>query len=90
LRLFNTLNNRGIPFTPADIIKVNSLELIKDEKEQASYASKWIEFEEKLGREELGELLSHIYTMKDMDKGGREAIMRSQQSGLCKGSLRAV
>jgi uncharacterized protein with ParB-like and HNH nuclease domain len=68
LRLFNTLNTRGVPLSSADIIKAANLELITDQIMQDDYAKKWIDLETDLGREELGDLLTHIRTVKVKDK----------------------
>jgi uncharacterized protein with ParB-like and HNH nuclease domain len=68
LRLFNTLNTRGLPLSPADIIKASNLELIIDQSEQDEYAKTWIELENELSRDQLGDLLTYIRTAKAKDK----------------------
>lgn len=71
LRLFNTLNTRGVPLSSADIIKASNLEAIRDLREQDEYAKKWIDLETDIGREELGDLLAYIRTAKGRDKARR-------------------
>lgn len=63
IRLFNVLNNRGVPLSSADIIKSENLEAIPD-AERENYALKWISLEEKLGRDELEKLLGFLRTVK--------------------------
>lgn len=40
-RLFTILNNRGVPLSSADILKLINLGVIKTCKEQEKYAKKW-------------------------------------------------
>jgi len=68
LKLFNTLNTRGLSLSPADIIKAANLDAISNDEQRDQYAKDWIALEEDLGRERLGDLLSHIRTAKAKDK----------------------
>lgn len=58
-RIFSVLNDRGLDLSHTDILKA---EIIGDlpEKEVSLYAKKWVELENKLGRESFEDLFAHI------------------------------
>ena len=48
LRIFNTLNNRGLPLSDADIFKGIIYGYQKDKESKNKFAKQWRELEEKL------------------------------------------
>jgi hypothetical protein len=58
-RIFSVLNSRGLDLSPTDILKAEILGRIKESVRDA-YTQKWEDMEEDLGRDEFGELFSHI------------------------------
>lgn len=71
-RLFNVLNTRGLPLTPADVLKSINLEAIQDERTREEYATKWRSLEEDLGREELDNVISFVRTILAKEKAKKE------------------
>ncbi len=67
-RLFNVLNTRGLPLTPADLLKSENLGAIEDDKEREIYSKKWISMESRIGREELANVISYIRMIKKKEK----------------------
>lgn len=67
IRLFNVLNNRGIPLRNSDILKSINLDVVSSEKEKAKYALMWEETENALG-DEFDRFLGHIRTMLVKEK----------------------
>lgn len=67
IRLFNVLNNRGIPLRNSDILKSINLDVVSSEKEKAKYALLWEETENALG-DEFDRFLGHIRTMLVKEK----------------------
>ena len=63
IQLFNVLNTRGLPLTPADILKAVNLGEI-DEKKREDLAKKWRNIENNIGREEVGKVIEFIRTLK--------------------------
>jgi hypothetical protein len=53
------LNSRGLDLSPADILKAEILGKVSSSMRDA-YTQKWEDMEEDLGRDEFGELFSHI------------------------------
>jgi hypothetical protein len=58
-RIFSVLNSRGLPLAPGDILKSEIVGAI-EEKNRDAYTHKWEDLEEKLGRDEFSDFLSHI------------------------------
>ena len=58
-RIFGVLNSRGLDLSATDILKAEIIGGIKPELRDA-YTTKWEDEEEGLGRDEFGELFSHI------------------------------
>ena len=58
-RIFSVLNSRGLDLSPTDILKAEILGKISSSVRD-SYTQKWEDMEEDLGRDEFGELFSHI------------------------------
>jgi len=67
IRLFNVLNNRGIPLRNSDILKSLNLDVVTSEKDKAKYALLWEETENALG-DEFDRFLGHIRTMLVKEK----------------------
>lgn len=67
IRLFNVLNNRGIPLRNSDILKSLNLDVVASEKDKAKYALLWEEAENALG-DEFDRFLGHIRTLLVKEK----------------------
>jgi len=67
IRLFNVLNNRGIPLRNSDILKSINLDEVLSEKDKAKYALLWEDAENALG-DEFDRFLGHIRTMLVKEK----------------------
>lgn len=67
-RLFNVLNARGLPLNTSDLLKSENIGEIKDEKTRIVYANSWRDIENKLGREELENVIGFIRTIKLKEK----------------------
>ncbi len=55
-RVFNVLNNRGLPLLFSDVLKAEIVGKIQDDE----YAKTWEKFERSLGRKAFNELFGHI------------------------------
>jgi hypothetical protein len=62
-RIFSVLNDRGMDLGLPDVLKAEVLGAITRDDERESYASKWEETEEELGRDAFSELFAHIRTI---------------------------
>lgn len=58
-RIFNVLNSRGLDLSATDILKAEIIGKVRDEKRD-EYTTIWEETEDDLGREDFGNLFSHI------------------------------
>ncbi|MFJ4124828.1 DUF262 domain-containing protein [[Kitasatospora] papulosa] len=58
-RIFSVMNSRGLDLSPADIFKAQIIGEI-DEQVSETYARRWEDAEESLGREEFSDLFMHI------------------------------
>jgi hypothetical protein len=58
-RIFSVLNSRGLDLSATDILKAEIIGGLPDAK-KAPYTAKWEDIEESLGRDDFGELFSHI------------------------------
>jgi len=58
-RIFSVLNSRGLDLAATDILKAEIIGAVPDTK-KVSYTTKWEDIEESLGRDDFGELFSHI------------------------------
>jgi len=58
-RIFSVLNSRGLDLAASDILKAEIIGAVPDSKKE-SYTTKWEDIEESLGRDDFGELFSHI------------------------------
>ncbi len=71
-RLFNVINTRGEPLTPADILKSVNLEAVIDENEREEYANLWRNLEDDLGRDELDKIIGFVRTIFAREKAKLE------------------
>jgi len=67
-RLFNVLNARGLPLNTSDLLKSENIGEIKDDSSRIQYANIWRDIENKLGREELENVIAFIRTIKLKEK----------------------
>jgi len=67
-RLFNVLNARGLPLNTSDLLKSENIGEIKDDSLRVQYANVWRDIENKLGREELENIIAFIRTIKLKEK----------------------
>ncbi len=58
------MNSRGLPLDPSDLLKNENLEAIKEPAMREKYAKIWRNIEEDIGREELGNLIAYVRTIK--------------------------
>jgi len=67
-RLFNVLNNRGLPLNTSDLLKSENIGVIPDKTMRLQYANIWRNIEETLGREELENVITFIRSIKTKEK----------------------
>jgi uncharacterized protein with ParB-like and HNH nuclease domain len=58
-RIFNVLNSRGLDLSATDILKAEIIGKVRDEKRD-EYTTVWENIEDDLGRDDFGNLFSHI------------------------------
>jgi uncharacterized protein with ParB-like and HNH nuclease domain len=58
-RIFNVLNSRGLDLSATDILKAEIIGKVRDEERDA-YTAAWEGIEDDLGRDDFGNLFSHI------------------------------
>lgn len=58
-RIFNVLNSRGLDLSATDILKAEIIGKVRDEKRD-EYTTVWESIEDDLGRDDFGNLFSHI------------------------------
>ncbi|RSD23870.1 DUF262 domain-containing protein [Amycolatopsis eburnea] len=73
-RIFSVLNERGLDLTHTDILKSEIIGGIP-EAEQEAYTNKWAQEEDDLGRNDFGDLFSHIRMVYAKTKA-RESILK--------------
>ncbi len=81
IRLFNVLNNRGIPLRNSDILKSLNLDVVISEKDKAKYALLWEEAENALG-DEFDRFLGHIRTMLVKEKARTGLLQEFEEKNL--------
>jgi uncharacterized protein with ParB-like and HNH nuclease domain len=67
-RLFSVLNTRGLGLYTSDLLKSENVGEIKDEALRLQYANLWRDIENKIGRDELENVIAFIRTIKLKDK----------------------
>ncbi|WP_410636017.1 DUF262 domain-containing protein [Amycolatopsis sp. cmx-4-83] len=73
-RIFSVLNERGLDLTHTDILKSEIIGKIP-EADQDAYTTKWAQEEDDLGRNDFGDLFSHIRMVYAKTKA-RESILK--------------
>jgi hypothetical protein len=73
-RIFSVLNERGLDLTHTDILKSEIIGSIP-EADQDAYTNKWVQEEDDLGRNDFGDLFSHIRMVYAKTKA-RESILK--------------
>lgn len=73
-RIFSVMNARGLDLTPADIFKSQVIGDIAP-LDQASYADKWEQEEQDLGRDSFAELFQHIRMIVAKARAQRELLL---------------
>lgn len=89
-RLFSILNDRGMPLTPADLLKSSNLGVINN-SEKEKYQKLWENIEEDLGQEEFDKILGFIRTIFIKEKAKKSIIDEYEeiifkQKRICKGA----
>ena len=62
-RIFSVMNDRGLDLSATDILKAEIIGDLSDAEEQRSYADKWEDIEQELGRDRFGALFTHLRTI---------------------------
>jgi len=81
-RIFSVLNNRGLDLAPIDIVKAEVLGLIRTtagEAKSRDYAKTWSQIEKTLGREDFGNLLTHLRTVYAKQKAKATLLKELQE-----------
>ncbi len=78
-RLFNILNNRGIPLSNADILKSINIGVIQDNEKQ-NYALTWETIEGEIGTEDFDRFLSLIRTIKVKEKARKNLLEEFEEN----------
>ena len=80
-RIFSVMNARGLDLTPADLFKAEIIGKI-DNNLQDSYAKKWEDAEEQLGRQGFAELFLHLRMIIAKVRGQRELLIEFREQVL--------
>lgn len=80
-RIFSVMNARGLDLTPADLFKAELIGRVAEEKRQ-SYAEKWENSEEELGRHGFSELFLHVRMIFAKVRGQRELLFEFKEQVL--------
>ena len=59
-RIFSVMNDRGLDLSVTDILKAEIIGDLSSESEQRTYANKWEDVEQELGRERFSSLFAHM------------------------------
>jgi hypothetical protein len=73
-RIFNVMNSRGLDLSAADIFKSRVIGALADDKSE-SYAVKWEDAEESLGRQSFQDLFLHIRTIYAKTRPSKEILL---------------
>ncbi|MFD4692217.1 DUF262 domain-containing protein [Streptomyces sp. NPDC058463] len=76
-RIFSVMNSRGLDLSPADIFKAQIIGEI-DEQVSETYARRWEDAEESLGREEFSDLFMHIRMIFSGERARQELLKEFQ------------
>ncbi|MFD7862815.1 DUF262 domain-containing protein [Streptomyces sp. NPDC059783] len=80
-RIFSVMNSRGLDLSPADIFKAQVIGEI-DENVSETYARRWEDSEESLGREEFSDLFLHIRMIFSGERARQELLKEFQSQVL--------
>ncbi|EPQ75821.1 DUF262 domain-containing protein [Mycobacterium marinum] len=73
-RIFSVMNARGLDLSPADIFKARVIGAI-DDTTRETYATKWEDCEQELGREGFSDLFLHLRTVIAKERARRELLL---------------
>lgn len=76
-RIFSVMNSRGLDLSPADIFKAQIIGEI-DEDVSETYARRWEDAEESLGREDFSDLFLHIRMIFSGERARQELLKEFQ------------
>lgn len=76
-RIFSVMNSRGLDLSPADIFKAQIIGEIDDEASK-TYATRWEDAEESLGREDFSDLFLHIRMIFSGERARQELLKEFQ------------
>ncbi|GAA2954726.1 DUF262 domain-containing protein [Streptomyces flavovirens] len=76
-RIFSVMNSRGLDLSPADIFKAQIIGEI-DEDLSETYARRWEDAEESLGREDFSDLFLHIRMIFSQERARQELLKEFQ------------
>ena len=62
-RIFSVMNDRGLDLSATDILKAEVIGDIENPDAQRTYAGKWEDIEQELGRERFGDLFAYVRTI---------------------------
>ncbi|MCI6217011.1 MAG: DUF262 domain-containing HNH endonuclease family protein [Helicobacter sp.] len=98
MRIFTTLNDRGMPLSDSDIIKGRIYASIQDKNEKEAFASKWKELESNLVNKDTGEKYfvmdflfvqyMHITRARNLDSSNEVGLRRFYTTGKYKNVLK--
>lgn len=80
-RIFSVMNSRGLDLSPADIFKAQIIGEI-DEEVSETYARRWEDSEESLGREDFSDLFLHIRMIFSGERARQELLKEFQSQVL--------
>lgn len=87
-KIFSSLNNRGLPLDPPDILKAILLEKIEEESKLHEYTEKWELKEMDLGRDSFRSLFTHIHRVKTHRRAGASLVSEYEKDILVSYSAR--
>ncbi|WP_406323152.1 DUF262 domain-containing protein [Streptomyces sp. NBC_01637] len=76
-RIFSVMNSRGLDLSPADIFKAQVIGEI-DEEASETYATRWEDAEETLGRDDFSDLFLHIRMIFSGERARQELLKEFQ------------
>ena len=73
-RIFSVMNDRGLDLSATDILKAEVIGKIENPDAQRTYAGKWEDIEQELGRERFGDLFAYVRTIYAKAKPRRSLV----------------
>lgn len=80
-RIFSVMNARGLDLTPSDIFKATTIGEIDDD-DRPTYAKRWEDAEQELGRSEFGNLFLHLRVIVAKERAQRELLVEFREQVL--------